>query len=297
MRGATVTATDAWPPPGARRVVPVGRDGVRWHVVVVGHGPALLALHGTGASGHSFLGLLPRLAPHFTVVVPDLPGHASTRVPRRFEPSLPRVAAATGRLLEALDLSPAVLVGHSAGAAVAAQMTLDGAVRPRLLVGVAAALEPLSGPSRLLLPASARWLARLPASHLVARRLSERAAIERVIGHMGSRLDPEGVERYRRLAARPSHVRGVTAMLAAWDLDPLHARLPSLDVHALLLAGSRDPASSPRRQRAVAARMRRARVVTVPGAGHLLHEERPELVARVIGAELDRLSAPRVDDA
>ena len=53
--------------------------GMRWHVQVMGQGPALLLLHGTGAATHSWRDVMPKLAGHYTVVAIDLPGHAFTQ--------------------------------------------------------------------------------------------------------------------------------------------------------------------------------------------------------------------------
>ena len=65
-----------WPNRDASRFVDVGR--VKWHVQVMGSGPALLLLHGTGAATHSWRDLLPLLARDFTVIASDLPGHGFT---------------------------------------------------------------------------------------------------------------------------------------------------------------------------------------------------------------------------
>ncbi len=54
---------------------------IEWHVQQMGQGPKLLLLHGTAASTHSFRALAPLLAPHFTLLIPDLPGHAFTETP------------------------------------------------------------------------------------------------------------------------------------------------------------------------------------------------------------------------
>ena len=45
-------------------------------------------------------------------------------------------------LLERLGAAPEIAVGHSAGAAVALRMALDGGMRPRHIVGLNAALLP-----------------------------------------------------------------------------------------------------------------------------------------------------------
>jgi magnesium chelatase accessory protein len=56
-------------------------DRVRFHVQVAGRGPVCLLLHGTGASTHSWRNVMPLLKQHFTVVMPDLPGHGFTSMP------------------------------------------------------------------------------------------------------------------------------------------------------------------------------------------------------------------------
>ena len=278
-------------PPGAedwaftRHSRLVVRGGIRWHVQVTGSGPGLLLVHGTGASSHSFRELMPLLASRFTVVAPDLPGHALTEAPSRFAPSLPVIAAALEELLAALDIVPAVAVGHSAGAALIARMTLEHAIQPQLLVGLGAALTPFRGVARALFPSTA--LALSLASKLVPLRLGDESHVKRLLLRTGSSLDRSGVELYRRLSARPSHVAGTLAMMAHWDLEPLHEDLPTLRVPLLLLAGERDRAVSVAQQRDAASRVSGARVVVVEGAGHLLHEEQPGTVARLITGEVD----------
>lgn len=259
------------------------RGGLRWHAQVMGSGPPLLLLHGTGASSHSFRDLLPLLASRFTVVAPDLPGHAFTRVPRGFSLSLPAMAAAVADLCAALALPPVVAVGHSAGAAILARMALDGAVVPRLLVGLASAMLPLRGPATALFAPAARLLGgSASAARILALQAGSARAVSRMIEGTGSLLDARGVELYRRLAQSPGHVAHVLAMLAAWDLTALEAALPRLRPSLLLLAGVHDKATPQAQQREVARRVPGARVVVVQRAGHLLHEERPDAVARLI---------------
>lgn len=269
----------------------VQRAGIRWHVQILGRGPALLLVHGTGASTHSFHRLIPLLADRFTVVAPDLPGHAFSVPPPRFDPSLPGMAAALRQLLDELSLQPQAAVGHSAGAAVITRMALDRAITPRLLVGLGAAMVPPRGLGASWLSPAARLLsASEVAAQLIALRARDAASVARLVGSTGSLLDARGVELYQRLARRPGHVASVLAMLARWDLQPLFAALPQLEVPFLLLAGAEDLAIPLVQQHELVARLPRAHLMEVPAAGHLLHEERPELVARLILAELDRLT-------
>lgn len=268
----------AWPPPGAKRVL---RSGVDWHVAIAGEGPTLLALHGTASSGHTFGQLLPHLAPHFRVVIPDLPGHGETRVPRGMPLSLPVMAGALADLLTELGEQPTVVVGHSAGAAVGARLLTRRSYRVELFVGLAAALVPLRGTARFALPRLASMLA-FGGAYRWAPRVAHVARVERTIRAMGSELPPEEVERYAALISDPARARSLLRMLASWDLEPLYQALPELAVPTVLFGGTRDRAVPIEHQRALAQRIPSARVVTIMGAGHLLHEEQPAAIAQGI---------------
>jgi magnesium chelatase accessory protein len=270
----------------------VHRGGIRWHVQVMGSGPVLLLVHGTGASTHSYRDLMPLLAEQFTVVAPDLPGHAFTIPPAHLEPSPAVFSSALQELLEALELTPVVTVGHSAGAAVVARMALDCTVKPKLVVGLAAALVPLRGLARAVLVPTARLLARSSiASNVISLGAHDRNGVDRMIRTTGSNLDARGIELYRRLSTRPDHVGGALAMMASWDLDSLYADLPEVTSRVLLLAGARDRAVPLAQQELAAARMPDARVVVVDDVGHLLHEEAPARVAGLIADELKAIES------
>ncbi len=271
----------------------IERGRVRWHVQVRGSGPAIVLVHGTGASSHSFRALIPLLEKRFTIIAPDLPGHALSTTPASFVPTLPAMAAALQDLLDALRLTPVAAVGHSAGAAILVQMSLEGLLRPRHVIGLGAALMPFSRIAMELSRVAARGMARSDlVSTLIARNARDRRRVDLVLASTGSTLDAEGLALYGAIAQRKGHVASVLSMMANWDVEPLFRALPRLESPLLLLAGDRDRAVPLAQQRIVAARAPRARLVVVERAGHLLHEERPAEVARHILDELDSKSAP-----
>lgn len=285
-----------WPLRGASRFIAAG--GLRWHVQVMGQGPVLLLLHGTGASTHSWREVAPLLATQFTVVAPDLPGHAFSE-PLPTAPTLPAMAAAVTSLLRALHLAPQLAVGHSAGAAIVLRATLDQAIAPRGVVSVNGALLPFSGIAGLLFAPTARLLfGNSIVARLFAARASDEAALRRLVGSTGSALDRAGTALYGRLIARAAHVQGALAMMAHWDLAPLAAALPRLATPTMLLMAGNDrtlPADEGRRQRAL---LPAAEYVELPGLGHLAHEEQPVQVAAIIASFARRcgaLSAPAHD--
>lgn len=272
-----------WPNREASRFVRAG--GFRWHVQVAGEGPALLLLHGTGAATHSWRDLLPLLAERFTVIAPDLPGHGFTDAPPAQALSLPGMAAALRALLTALEAEPVLVAGHSAGAAVAALMALDGMIAPRGLVSLNGALLPLrGGPGDLFIfSALARMLVSVPVvPWLIARRAHDRRAVERLLRGTGSTLDARGVELYGLVVRHSGHVAAALGMMAAWDLHPLARALPRLPCPLTLVVGENDrtiPAGDAQRVRAI---LPSARLVNLAGLGHLAHEEDPRAVAAII---------------
>ncbi len=271
-----------WPNRDASRFVEAG--GIRWHVQQAGEGPALLLLHGTGASVHSWRGLWPLLGPHFRLTAVDLPGHGFTARPPQRLFTLPGMAAGLADLLRALDVAPALVIGHSAGAAVMLRFALDrrrgGEAAPRGLVSVNGALKPYGGEAARWLSPVAKALFLNPLTpRLFAWRAGSRASVERLIRNTGSTVDAEGVGQYRTLVANPNHVAAALGMMANWDLQPLARDMPGLDVPLLLIAGENDRAIKSEDVHAVRALVPGARVALLRGLGHLAHEEAPELVA------------------
>jgi magnesium chelatase accessory protein len=270
----TVDGKD-WPHAEHSRFVVAG--GLRWHVQQMGRGPALLLVHGTGASTHSWRDLMPRLARHYTVVVPDLPGHGFTERPPARRLSLPGMSRALCDLLDALRLRPCLVAGHSAGAAILARACLDRRLETGCLVSINGALLPFSGVAAYLFPSLARLLFLNPlAPRAFAARTGNTRRVRQLIEQGGSHLDTEGIELYRRLLASPPHVGAALGMMANWDLRPLVRDLPHLRVPLLLVAADRDRAVPPERAETVRSRVPGARVQRLPRLGHVAHEEDPE---------------------
>jgi len=283
MDGRLSWETDGrdWPNRDASRFVRT--EGLRWHVQQMGRGPVLLLLHGTGASTHSWRALAPLLAKRFTVLAPDLPGHGFTQSPPDNLLTLPGMARGVGALLRTLDLSPTMVAGHSAGAAVMIRMTLDTIIKPEALVSLNGALMPFRGlVGQFFSPLAKLLFMNSFVPRMFARRAADRSAVKRLIGNTGSTIDETGLELYRRLVSSAPHVAAALGMMASWDLAPLLRDLPKLRVPLLLLAGGEDrtiPSDQAFRARDL---LPSARVEYLRGLGHLAHEERPEDIARIM---------------
>ncbi|GAP34401.1 alpha/beta fold hydrolase BchO [Piscinibacter sakaiensis] len=285
-----------WPGSAASRFVRAG--GLRWHLQCHGQGPVLLLLHGTGASGHSWRDVVPGLASRHTVLVPDLPGHGFSEALPTGRATLPGMAAALQALVDTIGLAPAGIAGHSAGAAIAAQMALAPAGTVRRLAWINPALQPFDGWAGLAFGPLARWMARRPAlASLAAWRGRDPQAVRSLVESTGSTLDEAGLALYGRLIATPSHVAGALAMMAGWDLAPLRRALPALRAPVLLLVGDTDRTVPPGPALRLAATLPTVQVQHWPGLGHLAHEEAPQDCARRLLDWFGPAAAPQAPGA
>ena len=290
-----------WPNRDASRFVVAG--GLRWHVQ--GFAPAgaadndtspiILLLHGTGSSTHSWRDVAPLLAQHFRVIALDLPGHAFTSLPHAAAQSLPGMARHVASLLATLSISPTIVVGHSAGAAVAARMVLDKAILPKALVSLNGAFVSFGGLVGQFFSPIARLLASVPlASRFFAWQAADEATVERLIGTTGSKLDATGMQLYGQLVRNEGHVEAALAMMAHWDLQPLEKELHKIDIPVWMVAAENDLTVPPEQAMQVASHLQQPKVVTWPKLGHLAHEENPALcvsliaqVVRAVGGNAD----------
>jgi magnesium chelatase accessory protein len=277
-------ATDGadWPNREASRFVEAA--GLRWHVQVMGEGPALLLLHGTGASTHSWRDVMPRLAAHFTVVAPDLPGHAfSNPVPKQ-SLSLPGMAAAVAMLLKELKLSPVRAAGHSAGAAILVRMAVERLFAPADIVSFNGAFFPVSGVAGQFFSPLAKAVAGASLIQRMFARMADQKAVDRLLRDTGSVLDAEGIALYQTLFSNEGHVAGTLGMMAAWDLHWVSQDLRNLPLPLYLVRALKDRTIKPSDAEKVAKLAPKASIIDMPGLGHLAHEEDPASAAAIIAA-------------
>ena len=274
-----------WPNHPASRFVEA--DRYKWHVQRMGPkkkgAPVCLLLHGTGAATHSWRDLMPLLARDYDVIAVDLPGHGFTRPTTARQVSLPKMAASVGLLLEELEASPAIIVGHSAGAAIGLQLMLDKCWKIPL-VGLNPALMPFPGLAAKLFPQLAKMLFTNPfVSRIFARWARYPGETEKFLRRStGSRIDAAGALYYGRLFSHSGHCDGAIRMMANWRLEDLQRRLPHIDTPVMLVHGQRDSAIPGSAVQKAADLIPRGAVEEVGNLGHLAHEEDPERLAGII---------------
>lgn len=121
-------------------------NGKDVHYWVQGNGPDVILLHGASGNLRDFTySLAPKLAQHFRVIAFDRPGlgysdplHTNGESPQDQAKHLSQVA-------DKLDVSQAVIVGHSFGGSVAMAWALERPDQAAALVSLAGAVNPWPG--------------------------------------------------------------------------------------------------------------------------------------------------------
>lgn len=270
-----------WPHRDSSRFVET--RGLTWRVEQMGSGPVLLLLHGTGASAHSWRDVMPLLAEHFTVIAPDLPVHAFTtgQPPRGL--SLNGMAFALVDLLAALEVQPALVVGHSAGVAIALRWAKEsGSNVP--IAGFNPAIMPFPGLAARLFPALAKMLFVNPfVPRIFARMARVPGETARFLRRAtASQIEPAGLRCYKVLLGNSRHCEGALEMMANWDLEALEHVLPEITNPVLLVHSHGDVAVPLDSVERAARLLPQAQLEVQPELGHLAHEEAPDVAARLI---------------
>jgi len=238
-----------------------------------GSGPAVVLVHGYPLDGAMWSGVARTLAARFRVLKPDLPGRGEN--PAAASGDLENYADFLEALVTALP-SPAGLAGFSMGgyATLALLRRRPANVRAVALVDTRAEADDEEGRKKrdeAIAAVRSEGVAKI-ADGMVPRLLSDAALANRDL-----------VERVRRIILRqkPETVEAdLSAMRGRRDATDL---LAGLGLPALVVVGEKDALTPPAFSERMAAAIPGARLVTIPGAGHLAPMERPGAVAAALG--------------
>jgi pimeloyl-ACP methyl ester carboxylesterase len=234
----------------------------------VGEGPPLVLVHGAAVDSRMWQPQLGALAEEFTVVAWDEPGAGrSSDVPADF--ALADYARCLAALIGALDLGPAHVAGLSWGGTVAQELYRH---HPELVA------------TMLLVDTYAGWKGSLSEEEVRVRVESARqmlAAADHLFdptlpGLFAGDPPAEFVPLLETMAAdvRPNSMRTALLVMAEADQRDL---LPRIAVPTLLIWGELDARSPLSVARQFEDAVPNAKLVVIPGAGHVSNLEAPEL--------------------
>jgi len=232
--------------------------------------PPLILVHGSGATHHDFplsLQMLHGLAP-------DLPGHGQSDPPS-FR-SVAEYAALMAAFLDALDIPEIYLLGHSMGGAVAQLLALTMPERIRGLILLATG-------------------AYLPVSPTLLQGLGEKVVetVGLIVKWEWAKDAPQSWrdQSFKRLLQTPPHViLGDYYACSQFDVRP---RLPDLMLPTLILGASLDRMTPPSLQYDLLERIPHATLHMIPGGGHMVALEQPDIVTALVRDWLSQQEAIR----
>ena len=260
-------------------------DGREVNYVEMGHGPALVFVHGLGASWQSWLENIPDFAADHRVVAMDMPGFGHSEMPED-EISIEYYAQWLCRLFDALEIESAAVVGNSMGGFVGAELAIREPERVQRLGVVSAAIlwqtykraQPLLRLARLTDAMAARALARTTDDIATRPRLRSWALASagfRYPHHVSRELAHEMVRSARR-------TDGFLPALEALADFPLEEELPKIGCPTLIVWGAHDALVKVKDAERLEELIPNARREVFERTGHVAMLERPERFNRLL---------------
>lgn len=241
--------------------------------------PALLLIHGSGASGATWGPVVPRLAADHHMIRVDLPGCGQSPPARTYD--VPAQADRVAALLDTLDVRRPTVAGHSSGGYVATAL----AERRPDLVGRLALISTGPSPDALLKqPAFLRVMLSPPLGPLVWRARSD-ALIRRGVSAILAQpvhIPDDAVAELKRTTYRTMRavLRDNTAYITERSVPDRIAALKN-PIPTLVIFGGSDPRWNPASARQYGV-VPTAHVRFLPNVGHVAMLEAPEATAALV---------------
>ncbi|MEU9954197.1 alpha/beta fold hydrolase [Streptomyces sp. NPDC050982] len=260
---------------------PLGPRTVTLAYARVGSGEPLLLLHGIGHHRQAWDPVVDILAAERDVIAVDLPGFGeSPALPDGLAHDLPTMNAALSGLCEALDLDRPHVAGNSLGGLLALELGREKLVRSVTALSPAGFWSPVERRYAFGLLQAMRAAARsmpVPMVERLSRSAAGRTVLTSSIYARPGRRSPEAVVAETLALA---NAQGFAETLRAGGSVQFSDDVPGLPV--TVAWGTRDRILVRRQGIRAKQIIPRARLVRLPGCGHVPMNDDPALVARVV---------------
>ncbi len=272
-------------------------DGLQVHYRDQGfaEGPAIVFVHGSSASLHTWEPLVARLGDRYRLISYDQPGHGLTGEHPDNDYTAQGMIEALDAVVATAGLDHFVLVGNSMGGWVSWRYALKNPDRLAGLVLVDAAGAPLpegvEAPGNLAFtllqnPLGRRALDRWTPRPLVAMSVRQSVAVKGIV-------TDDMVDRYWELVRLPANKRAAV-LRATVDREPVFAdRLPEIATPTLIIWGREDALIPIEAADVFKERIAGSELVVYDGVGHLPMEEAPDEVAALLDDWIQREASRR----
>ncbi len=260
--------------------------------------PAIILLHGSNASLHTFEPMIRELAGEYRIITYDQPGHGLTGPHPRDDYSAAGMFEALNAVANAARLDRFYLGGNSMGGWVAWRYALAYPERVEGLILIDAAGAPLrDGESAPPLNLGFR-LMRNPMLRPLMSQITPRSLVEKSLQDTVADpaiVDDAMVDRYWELLRFPGN-RRASAVRALSDREPEYfERVAEIRAPTLLLWGAEDTLIFASAATTFDERMPNAEVVILENVGHIPMEEAPAASANAVRRFFEGLQPEAVD--
>ncbi len=246
--------------------------GMPVHFRDEGSGPAIVLLHGTGASLHTWDAWTEELKKNFRVIRMDLPAFGLTGPHPANDYSIEMYTSFLDAFLNGLEVDSFTLAGNSLGGRIAWGYAAMHPDKVRALVLIAPSGAPSDKKSPLVFK-----LAQNPVTSFLLKRVTPRSFIRKNLREVyfdDSMVTYELVDRYYKLALREGN-RQAFVHRARTKFTDQTIQLTRISAPTLLVWGVDDQWISPEDTTFFKANIPHAKVVILPEAGHVPMEEVP----------------------
>lgn len=268
---------------GASQFVDLGSSGrVHYRDQGVADAPALILIHGTSASLHTWEPLISQLEGRYRLVSLDLPGHGLTGENPNRDYSRPMMVSTIWRLMDHLNISSASLVGNSLGGAVAWASALDQADRVRSMV----LLAPSGAPRTVVAKSNIGFkLLKTSVGQLLMKKVAPRSIIKSSLNQSVARQDvvtEKMVDRYWQLLRLKGNRQAMIDLANTPRDQNAWKRLSTIQAPTLVIWGEDDGLLPIKMLSTFENELKQVTSVRLPSIGHLPMEEDVDEVAKQI---------------
>ncbi len=261
--------------------------GIQVHYKASGSGePSMILMHGFLSSAFSWREVIGPLSETGRVVAFDRPAFGLTERPDAWGGENPYTAdfamALTLDLMDALSVERAVLIGNSAGGALAARLALEHPERVQALILVDAAIYSEGGSRAWLRPLLATPQMRRIGPVLLRNVRTWGAEFGRSAWHDPARITPEIWAGYTLPLRADNWDRALYEYTLASQPGDLASRVSEIDMPVLVITGDDDRIVPMADSVRLASEIPNARLAILPACGHVPQEECPQALLEVV---------------
>jgi 3-oxoadipate enol-lactonase len=239
-----------------------------------GSGPPVLLIMGLSFTHEMWFRVIPSLRQRYRTIAFDNRGVGRSGVPRG-PYSIAKMAEDAKAVLDGAGVPAAHVIGASMGGMIAQELALRFPARVRSMVlactthgGLLSRWPAFMRPSRGIHPPRADRFERM--YRFIPWLYGDSTPLERIEEDIEIRSDCRWC------------YQGFVSQLAGIMLWSSYRRLPRIRVPTLVVHGDRDCIVAPQNGRVVAARIPGAQFLLIPGAGHMLVTDQPELCQNAV---------------